>query len=90
MPAETNHRLPDAFFVLPAPDVSTISAYKHHNADYGLSAIVEFGNEMRLHIRTAALARELIDAGLDALEILDPDGPLEKIRELIADLETVP
>jgi hypothetical protein len=68
------HNLPDAYFNVQQPDVDTIRVSRHDSERYGLEAIVYFGDDVNMHVRTVAKARELLAAAFEALMILDPDG----------------
>jgi hypothetical protein len=77
------HNLPDAYFNVQQPDVDTIRVSRHDSERYGLEAIVYFGDDVNMHIRTVAKARELLAAAFEALRILDPDGAAEALDALI-------
>ena len=68
------HNLPDAYFNVQQPDVGTIRVSRHDSERYGLEVIVYFGDDVNMHVRTVAKARELLAAAFEALRILDPDG----------------
>jgi len=68
------HNLPDAYFNVQQPDVDTIRVSRHDSERYGLEAIVYFGDDVNMHVRTVAKARELLAAAFETLRILDPDG----------------
>jgi hypothetical protein len=81
------HNLPDAYFNVQQPDVDTIRVSRHDSERYGLEAIVYFGDDVNMHVRTVAKARELLAAAFETLRILDPDGDVD---ELLAGLLIVP
>ncbi len=47
----------------------------------------DLGSGAHMQIKTVEAAAQLVDAAIDAMAILDPEGPLNEIRKMLARIE---
>ena len=52
--------------------MGTIRVSRHDSERYGLEVIVYFGDDVNMHVRTLAKARELLAAAFETLRTSNP------------------